>query len=141
MNEHRALKLWVVWSRAHSVVVDRLKADVRDSKLNFTEFAVLELLEHKGPQPIQHISEQILIASGSITYVVDKLEKKGLLSRNPCPNDRRIIYADITSTGSELMQAIFPKHQREIESIFEVLSEKEQEEMIRMLKKIGFENE
>lgn len=65
--------------------------------MNPTEFAVLELLYHKGQQPLQQIGGKILLASGSITYVVDKLEKKGFLERVACPNDRRVTYAAITT--------------------------------------------
>ena len=45
--------------------------------LNVTEFAVLELLYSKGPQPIQRIRDRVLIASSSISYVVSQLEDKG----------------------------------------------------------------
>ena len=51
--------------------------------MNPTEFAVLELLYHKGNQPLQQIGDKILLASGSITYVVDKLEKKNFSSEKP----------------------------------------------------------
>ncbi|WP_143522293.1 MarR family winged helix-turn-helix transcriptional regulator, partial [Pseudomonas sp. 2822-17] len=74
--------------------------DIKGFGLNTTEFAVLELLYSKGDQPIQKIGEKVLIASSSITYVVDKLEKKNYLIRKPCPKDRRITYAAITTEGT-----------------------------------------
>ena len=54
-----------------------VRADVQRYGLNVTEFAVLELLYSKGEQPIQKIGKRVLIASSSITYVVDKLVEKG----------------------------------------------------------------
>ncbi len=44
--------------------------------MNPTDFSVLELLFHRGRQPIQLIGKKVLITSSSITYVIDKLEKK-----------------------------------------------------------------
>ncbi|WP_010276979.1 MarR family winged helix-turn-helix transcriptional regulator [Paenibacillus senegalensis] len=132
-----SLKLLIVLTRAHRSVADRLKRDIQQYGLNMTEFAVLELLFHKGEQPIQHIGKKILLASGSTTYVVDQLEKKSLLKRKMCPNDRRVTYAVITEEGSKLMQEIFPRHRETIQSMFSCLSGEEKQTMIRLLKTMG----
>lgn len=72
----QSLKALTVMLRATQSVEDVLRKDMQKRNMNMTEFAVLELLFHKGEQPIQKIGDKILITSGSITYVVDKLEKK-----------------------------------------------------------------
>lgn len=133
-----SLKLFVVLSRAVQSVTKRVEEDIKNYGLNPTEFAVLELLFSKGDQPIQKIGEKILLASSSITYVVDKLEKKQLLVRKPCPTDRRVTYASITPEGEELMNTIFPEHKEAIQEIFGGLDAKEKEIMITQLKKLGF---
>ncbi|HEX7063764.1 MAG TPA: MarR family transcriptional regulator [Bacillales bacterium] len=133
-----ALKLFVVLARANRAVTDRIKEDIKSHGLNPTEFGVLELLFHKGDQPIQQIGEKILLSSGSMTYVIDKLEEKKFLRRKPCPNDRRITYAAITAKGNELMEEIFPKHREAVRSMFSGLNPGEQETMIELLKKLGF---
>ncbi|WP_226654669.1 MarR family winged helix-turn-helix transcriptional regulator [Pseudalkalibacillus hwajinpoensis] len=140
MNEtdrELSLKLFIVLARASRSVTDHIKTDIQRYGLNPTEFAVLELLYHKGNQPLQQIGEKILLASGSITYVVDKLEGKGYLKRNPCPNDRRITHAVITDEGKELMDRIFPEHELQVQSIFAGLDEQEKETAITLLKKLG----
>src|SRR5699024_11595752 len=76
-------------------------------------------------------------ASSSITYVVDKLEKKMYLERKACPKDRRVTYAGITEQGKILMDEIFPQrseeHTSELQSRFELvcrlLLEKKNKEM------------
>ncbi|WP_048600948.1 MarR family winged helix-turn-helix transcriptional regulator [Rubeoparvulum massiliense] len=137
LEDDLSLKLLIVLSRANRAVADRLEEDIQHYGLNPTEFAVLELLFHKGPQAIQQIGKKILLSSGSITYVVDKLEQKELLKRQPCPKDRRVIYAVITSQGEELMQEIFPHHRKAIESIFSCLTMDEKQLLINHLKKLG----
>lgn len=136
-NGKISLKLFIVLSRALEAVQRRVEENIKSFGLNPTEFAVLELIYHKGDQPIQKIGEKVLIASSSITYVVDKLEKKDLLKRVPCPKDRRVIHATITDAGKQLMQTIFPKHQQAIEEILAGLSYEEQEKLIEPLKKLG----
>ena len=73
-------ELYTVLSRAHSWVNAHAMRDIRCHNLNPTEFAILELLYHKGPRPLQQIGGKILISSGNITYAVDKLEEKELLT-------------------------------------------------------------
>lgn len=133
-----SLKLFIVLSRAHRKINDSANKSIAEFNLNPTEFAVLELLYHKGNQPLQHIGEKILIASGSITYVVDKLEKKGLVVRNPCSEDRRVIYAEITESGNDLMNDIFPIHEKFLHEQMSDLSGEEKNFLIHLLKKIGY---
>lgn len=131
------LKVLTVMMRANQIVQEVLKKDIAQHDLNFTEFAVLELLYHKGEQPIQIIGKKILIASSSITYVVDKLEKKEYVHRRSCPDDRRVTFAGITETGKVFMDNIFPKHEEKVNTIFEELSEDEVKVAIELFKRIG----
>ncbi|MBA2176779.1 MarR family transcriptional regulator [Halobacillus locisalis] len=132
-----SLKLFVVLTKAQRAIADLVKDDIKRYELNPTEFGVLELLYHQGSQPLQKIGEKILLASGSITYVVDKLEKKEYLERVPCPKDRRITYASITEKGKDLLHGIFPDHWEQIKQITNGLSEEEKEQAIELLKKLG----
>jgi MarR family 2-MHQ and catechol resistance regulon transcriptional repressor len=132
------LKLFIVLSRAFRAINDIANKSIASFNLNPTEFAVLELLYHKGDIPLQQIGSKILIASGSITYVVDKLEKKELLIRKHCAKDRRVIYAVLTEKGRELMEDIFPKHKKVMLEALEGLNSDEQKELIDLVKKLGY---
>lgn len=133
----RALKLFVVLTRASKVILEESQKTIEKHGLNPTEFAVLELLYHKGRQPIQKIGQKILLRSGSMTYVVDKLEKRGLLERVFCEEDRRITYMSITPEGVELITSMFPEHAETIESIMSALTVEEQEQAIALIRKLG----
>ncbi len=137
LDEKLSLKLFVVLTRALDTVRKSIEKEIRTYGLNPTEFAVLELLYNKGDQPVQKIGEKVLIASSSITYVVDKLEKKNLILRTPNPEDRRIIHVSITDEGRTMMDEIFPGHAQAVQKILEGLDTEEKEEMISQLKKLG----
>ncbi|MFJ8262778.1 MarR family winged helix-turn-helix transcriptional regulator [Rummeliibacillus sp. NPDC094406] len=139
--ENKELKALTVIFRASQAIQEVIRKDVASYDLNSTEFAVLELLYHKGEQPIQTVGKKILIASSSITYVIDKLEKKQLVLRRDCPNDRRVIYATLTTKGNELMDQIFPLHQEKVAGIFGCLEENELDKIIELMKKIGYQAE
>ncbi|MEK5040883.1 MarR family winged helix-turn-helix transcriptional regulator [Sporosarcina sp. FSL K6-3457] len=136
-DTERALKLFIVLSRASKVILEEAHIPSNKYGLNPTEFAVLELLYHKGRQPIQKIGQKILLGSGSMTYVVDKLEKRGLLERVFCAEDKRITYMSITPEGVDLMTSIFPEHAENIESIMGSLTVEEQEIAISLIRKLG----
>jgi len=133
----RALSLWVVIHRAYAALQKVAAADIRSRGFNPTEWGVLEYLYHKGTQPLAQVGREILITSGSVTYVIDKLETRGLLQRIPCPNDRRVIYASLTEKGRELMAREFPGHAAVIQQLMAPLDPGEQELLKSLMKRIG----
>lgn len=133
----KSLKLFIVLSRANKAINECTNQFFQDNGLNPTEFAVLELLYHKGRQPLQKIGSKILLASGSITYVIDKLEKRGYLARISCPSDRRITYAEITEEGALFMDELFPLHEQQLHKLTSALSSEEKDQAIELLKKLG----
>jgi len=136
-QSNRNLKAFTVLFRAYQTIQDATRRDLLQFDLNQTEFSVLEFLYHHGEQPVQMIGKKILIASSSITYVIDKLEQKGYVYRKACPRDRRVTYVLLTLEGQVLMEEIFPKHEQKINEIFEVLEAQELDNMILSLKKVG----
>src|SRR5690606_10842701 len=136
--EELSLKLFVVLTRTLNAIKKKVEEDIKCLGLNPTEFAVLELIYSKGEQPIQKIGEKVLIASSSITYVVDKLEKKNYLRRKQSPKEVRIIYDCITEEGKQFMDEVFPKHKVAIQEILAGLNVEEKATMIKQLKKLGY---
>lgn len=139
MNEDvkQSLKLFIVLSRAHKAITEQTNQFFQAHGVNPTEFAVLELLYHKGQQPLQKIGGKILLASGSITYVIDKLEKRGFITRVNCPTDRRITYAAISPAGKEFMSDIFPEHEKNLHELTNSLTSEEKDQAIELMKKLG----
>lgn len=132
-----ALELYIALSRASQWVSAHADRDIRKHGLNRTEFGVLELLYHKGAQPLQQIGNKVLMSSGNITYVVDKLEKKGFVRRRVSTEDRRLIYAEVTAAGSAFIEEVFPQHAGIIADAVAGLDEQEQKAAASLLKKLG----
>lgn len=140
-NRETALKLWVVLSRAHTGVAAHSEDDIARHQLSPTAFASLEALYHKGRMLVGELQRKILISSGGVTYVVDQLVAKGLVARRPCEEDRRAIYAELTPAGRKLMDRVFPLHAEAMERAVSGLNRKEQEDAIRLLRKLGLSAE
>lgn len=137
MKHEPDLKLFRVWNQASKKLFQNLRQDIKNYDLNIENFLVLELLYHKGKHTVQRISEILCIPSGSITYVVDKLEKEAYVTRTPCKEDKRRSFVVLNEKGTLFFEGIFPNHQKEIASNFENLSHDEKETLIKLLKKVG----
>lgn len=132
-----ALKLWVVMNRALRSIEDRLREQVEAHDLSLTEFAVLEVLLHKGDLPIGEIGDRILRTSGSMTYVLDKLQERDLIRRRRCPEDRRVLYAELTPKGRARIETVFPEHAALIGELTSALDVDEQRRATELLKQVG----
>lgn len=132
-----ALKLFVVLSRAHMALVRHTEADIGRHGLTGAEFAILEALYHRGPMLLGELQRKILVSSGGVTYLVDRLEGKGLVERRPCASDRRARYAALTPVGEGLIAEIFPAHAEVIARAAGGLTKAEQQQAINLLRKLG----
>jgi len=131
------LRLFVTLTRCFHSVATPLKADIEANGLSVSEFGVLEMLYHKGDLPLGEVANRLLIATGSTTYVIDKLERLGLVERKACERDRRISYAHLTDKGRERIAQSFPRHAEVVRKTFSALTTEEQETLRILLKKLG----
>ena len=132
-----ATRVWIVlWKAAHAIEQNALRS-VSASGLGLSEFAVLEVLLHKGPQPVNVIGEKVLLTSGSITAAVDRLESKKLVRRTSDPRDLRARIVQLTDKGRSLIERAFQRHAIDMEDTMAVLRSSERTELVRLLKKVG----
>ncbi|MFI5311298.1 MAG: MarR family winged helix-turn-helix transcriptional regulator [Gemmatimonadales bacterium] len=134
-----AMKLWVVLSRAYLAVAEISKSDIERHDLTPAEFAILEALFHKGPMLLGEVQKKILVSSGGITFLVDRLTERGFVERLACPSDRRARYAALTKRGQKLMREVFPPHAAAIRDALAGLTRAEQRDLTGQLKQLGKE--
>ena len=132
-----ALSLWVKLARAAGTFGRLTGTDIEGYGLTSPQFSVLEALGHLGPMTIGDLGRKMLSTGGNMTVVVDNLERDGLVMRSQAPRDRRVIMVALTAKGEKLFAEIFPKHAAFVARIASVLTEKEQEQLGRLLKKLG----
>jgi MarR family transcriptional regulator, 2-MHQ and catechol-resistance regulon repressor len=132
-----AVRVWLIlWKAARAIEKNALKS-VSSLRLGLSDFAVLEVLLHKGPLPVNAVGRQILLTSSSITAAIDRLEAKKLLRRVPTPKDRRSRIVELTGPGRRLIVRAFQKHANDMEETMAVLKTSERAELVRLLKKVG----
>jgi len=132
-----SLKLWITLARASRWVAELSRRHIELRGLSPSEFGVLETLYHKGPLTIGEIGSRMLLTSGSMTYVVDKLESRGLLVRRISGDDRRTIVAELTAEGSGFIAGIFPAHAEVIRQATAGLTVDEKRITAALLRRLG----
>ena len=132
-----AQQVWTVLSRCARTLGLLAEDSIAGSGLGLTDFMVLESLLHKGPLTITQIQEKVLLASGSMTAAIDRLERQGWLERKASAGDRRARVLELTREGRAVIGAAFERHARDLESAMEVLSAEERRELYELARRLG----
>ena len=129
--------VWLVLVQAVQAVSKLIQADLQGTGLGESDFRVLEILLHKGAQPVNVIGPKVNLTPGSISVAVDRLHGRGLVSRIEDPGDRRVRIVDLTPAGRELIVPVFRRRAAVLEEVFAVLRQEERVQLERLLKTVG----
>jgi DNA-binding MarR family transcriptional regulator len=111
---------------------DRRRREVAD--LSASGFQALAILDGAGePLPGHVVSEALLVSSASMTSLFDTLERRGLIERRPHPVDRRKVLVHLTDAGAAIVDQMLPIVHAASTEAFADLSERERDQLIRML--------
>ena len=128
---------WLVMMKAMRALTRYARAGIGETGLGLSDFAVLEVLLHKGPLPVNTIGPMVDLTPGSISIAVDRLVAKGLVSRIKSAEDRRVRIVALTSHGKDLIVSAFRKHSGQMKRVFSELSPEELHGLEVALKKVG----
>lgn len=128
--------IYTTLNQTVDVLQGRIKKEITPFGLNYNEYEILKYIYHNGDQPIQKIGEEIRVTSGSMTYLIDKLEKNSHIVRKPCTSDGRVMYASLTTEGKELMDKVMPKCSYTINHVIEDFEEEDINRTIQILDQI-----
>lgn len=130
-------QLWLVLIKAYHSLLGFTELTLKDSGLGESEFRILEALLHKGAMPVNTIGGKVFLTPGSISVAVDRLLKRGLVTRTSSMEDRRVRTVDLTPSGRRLIDQVFAAHARQVDRLADVLSPKERRQVTRALKAFG----
>src|SRR5437773_7282538 len=102
--------LWLVMMKAFRTLERLATRSIESAEVGLSDFAVLEMLLHKGPQPVNEIGRRIELTSGAITTAVDRLESRGLVKREAHQSDRRARIVHLTAAGEQQAAKVFASH-------------------------------
>src|ERR1700694_3870734 len=129
--------LWLVMMKAHRALERLALQSIESFEVGLSDFGVMEMLLHKGSQPVNEIGRRIGLTSGAITAAVDRLESCQLVAREAHPSDRRARVVRLTARGREQATKLFAGHKTAMDAAAGGLTKSERAMLIQLLKKLG----
>ena len=112
---------WRAFIESSQLLMTRLEDDLRDtSELTFADYHVLVLLSEAPQQRLRmgELASKLIFSPSRLTYHIGTMERRGLVVREPCPEDRRGSQAVLTATGLLALRDAAPHHLRAVRSAF-----------------------
>jgi DNA-binding MarR family transcriptional regulator len=79
--------------------------DLADLELSWPQFRIIAMIAvDSEAKSASSLCKTVSYDAGAMTRMVDRLESKGLVRRERCPNDRRLVYLELTEAG----RAVWP---------------------------------
>ncbi len=138
-TDRLALGAWVKLARSAESVSTRIHGHLAAYRLTVSQFGVLEALYHVGPLSQRSLARKILKSTGNMTHVLNNMEKRGLVRRQPDPKDRRAVEVHLTRKGTQLVRNVFPRHAEIVRREMSILNTTEQHELGRLCRKLGLQ--
>ena len=123
--------------KAHRTLRRHAERSIQALDMCLSDFAILEALLHKGPQPVRDLGRRIDLTSGSMTTAIDRLEARGLVTRTDHATDRRAWVIHLTPQGRTLISKVFAGHAQAMDRAMRALSKSERGTLTDLLKRLG----
>ncbi len=114
------MSAWRSFLELHSRILRTLEAELvaaEDVPLSWYD-VLLHLNEAGGRMRMGELADKILISRSATTRFVERLEKAGLISREPCVDDRRGTFVVLAHEGKEALRKAAPTHLSGVEEHF-----------------------
>ncbi len=108
-----------------------------EARLTIPQYYILSLLSEKDGRPFKDLAEILACSRATVTGIVDTLEKKALVTRNPNPEDRRSLLVTLTPKGRSLLQSTPGLEETFGSCCCDLLPTGEAQELARLLKKLS----
>ena len=139
-----SLRAWLYLMKCAKRIEQEMSGRLRvDYKSSMSRFDVLAHLYFAGPKGLStsHLAKLLLTSKGNITRLLDRKVQDGLLERKANARDRRISEVFLSDAGTALFERMAPDHESWSDEMFGILSDKEINELVRMLRSVHHELE
>jgi DNA-binding MarR family transcriptional regulator len=115
------LESWVSFLRSHAAITRELSAQLqREHGLTLNDYEVLLHLKNAEGWRMRRVdlAESVLLTASGITRLLEGLERAGLVCKETCSSDARVVYAKLTDEGAETLRVAGVTHLRGVDELF-----------------------
>jgi DNA-binding MarR family transcriptional regulator len=118
------LGAYFVLMEAVSLLQHRVERQLRgEGGISYVQFQLLARLSHDGPLTMTQLADGVVYSRSGLTYQAGLLEKAGLITRGPSPDDERATLVAVTEDGRALFERVLPGHVQVTRLLFDPLVE------------------
>ncbi len=128
--------LWIRFLRFNIHSSKKLQEDLEQVELTPPQFYVLATIGYLGGVPFSEIGAKMMVTVSNLTGIVDRLEEKGIVTRERDKRDRRVIYVKLTDKGKKLYKTSVTAFENSVSQLFSGLDGAEQKELSTLLRKL-----
>src|SRR5690554_1353332 len=110
---------------------------VKTANVTGPQLLVLQILHNKGDMTISELSRDMSLSQATVTTILDRLEKRELVTRVRSQQDKRKVYPQLTHKGSKVLEQAPTALQEDFVRKFKSLSEWEQSMIIASLQRVA----
>ncbi len=128
-----SVSVWLSLTRFGAKVGRVLAGRLRVWGLNNAQFGILVRVGEVGGITQQELADSLLVTKGNVAQLLDRMEERGLIERRA---EGRVNRSFLTEQGRRLYREVVPAYEYSIEEMFRGLSSGEQEQLLRLLRKL-----
>ena len=131
-----AFQVWVRLARGHRRITEAVETNLKAEGLPSLQWydVLLELERHGGPLRARDLEHRLLLAQYNLSRLLDRLEDRGLVEREPDPDDGRSRLIRVSKQGLAMRKMMWPVYRRTIETLIgQRLSATESEQLAELL--------
>ncbi len=132
-----AASLWLVMMKAHRSIQAYVESTFACMGIGLSDFAILEVLLHRGPMSMSAIGDTVMLANPSMTAAVARLLRQGFVERKCCGGDRRVRTIGLSDAGRALIERLFAQHERDLEALMADVSPADRAAARSVVKTVG----
>jgi DNA-binding MarR family transcriptional regulator len=132
------LRLWLRLLTCSNLIEAEVRARLRERfGTTLPRFDLLAQLD-RAPDGLTmgDLSSRLMVSNGNVTGLTDALEREGLVSRAPEPQDRRSLRIRLTPQGKRAFDAMTPIHEDWIDMMMNGLTRREMADLLELLGKL-----
>src|SRR5438105_15949281 len=134
-GKSQALEAWQLLVKFFFTQRADLPAVASQFELSPAQCHVLHLIEPDRPIPMGRIAEALACDASNVTGLIDRLESRGLVRRQPSANDRRVKVLELTPAGARLRSTVLERMSTPPDTLGR-LSADEERALVKILKRL-----
>ncbi|WP_102398782.1 MarR family winged helix-turn-helix transcriptional regulator [Haloimpatiens massiliensis] len=132
-NTNKSIEIVRMLKQVMDSIKQSVKKEFKDMKLTAPQGMIIGILSHEGKMKISDLSKRIGLSNSTISGIVDRLEKQGLVERIRSEKDRRVVYVDVNPEFRKNSKDRFCQIQRKIEMMVSKTSDEEADKILEGL--------